>query len=139
LRLKDQLGRLVANEVSHLRHEVADACAEADQQFSLLHKHMLRMGNNVPFIANRPAKRRRIEAAEAAPPAAGAAVGDAVEEAPPAQVALVAKLSNCPRQLHDLWMEYEVGFTSRKAAQDFDDKERGLTSTDITGEMYIGQ
>ena len=38
---------------------------------------------------------------------------------------MVAKLSDCPRQLHDLWLEYEVGFTGRKAAKDFTDKERG--------------
>lgn len=126
LRLKDQQVRLLTNEVSHLRREVADARADQDRQFSLLHKHMLRMGNNVARIANRPAKRRRIEAAEAALPAAGDAFEDVVAaEAPPPREILVAKLSDCPRQLHDLWLEYEVGFTGRKAAKDFTDKERG--------------
>ena len=71
LRLKDQQVRLLTHEVAHLRREVADARSHQDRQFSLLHKHMLWMGNNVARIANRPAKRRRIEAAEAALPAAG--------------------------------------------------------------------
>jgi hypothetical protein len=69
--VKDQQVRLITNEVSHLRRKVADARADQDRQFSLLHEHMLQMGNNVARIANRPAKRRRIEAAEAALPAAG--------------------------------------------------------------------
>ena len=72
LRLKDQQVRLLINEVSHLRREVADARAEAERQFSL--------NNNDARIANRPDKRSRIEAFAAAPPT----VGDAVREAPPA-------------------------------------------------------
>ena len=36
-----------------------------------------------------------------------------------------AKLSGCPRSLHDLWLEYEFEFSGRKAAKDFTEKERG--------------
>ncbi len=68
--------RLITNEVSHLRRKVADARADQDRQFSLLYEHMHQLGNNVARIANRPAKRRQIEAAEAALLAAG----DAFEE-----------------------------------------------------------
>ena len=38
---------------------------------------------------------------------------------------LAAKLSDCPRSLHDLWLEYELGFSGKMAAKDFNEKERG--------------
>jgi hypothetical protein len=37
----------------------------------------------------------------------------------------VAKLSACPRSLHELWAEYEFGAGGYKAAKDFTEKERG--------------
>ena len=38
---------------------------------------------------------------------------------------LVAKLSSCPKSLHDLWREYTFGSPGVKAAKDFTEKERG--------------
>ena len=37
----------------------------------------------------------------------------------------IAKLSKCPKTLHDLWREYEFGFAGYKAAKDFTSRERG--------------
>ncbi len=37
----------------------------------------------------------------------------------------IAKLSKCPRTLHELWREYEFGIAGYKAAKDFTEKERG--------------
>ena len=37
----------------------------------------------------------------------------------------IAQLSKCPRNLHDLWREYEFGFAGYKAAKDFTSRERG--------------
>ena len=34
-------------------------------------------------------------------------------------------LSNCPRTLHDLWVEYQFGLGGRKAAKEFTPSERG--------------
>jgi hypothetical protein len=61
------------------------------------------------------------------PVAAAPDVGDEVEAScPPAALPmLAAKLSDCPRSLHDLWLEYELGFSGKKAAKDFNEKERG--------------
>ncbi len=38
---------------------------------------------------------------------------------------LIAKLSKCPRSLHELWKEYEFGSGGFKAAQDFTEREGG--------------
>ena len=38
---------------------------------------------------------------------------------------VIAKLSKCPRSLHELWKEYEFGSGGFKAAKDFTGKERG--------------
>lgn len=44
---------------------------------------------------------------------------------PPSPCYLFAKLTNCPKSLHDLWLEYEFGFHGCKAAKDFTAQERG--------------
>ena len=41
----------------------------------------------------------------------------------PAQ--LEARLTRCPKTLHDLWKEYEFGFSRCKPAKDFTSNERG--------------
>ena len=48
----------------------------------------------------------------------------ATNEASP-DLSLIAKLSNCPRSLHELWKEYEFGSGGFKAAKDFTERERG--------------
>ena len=37
----------------------------------------------------------------------------------------IARLSKCPKTLHDLWREYEFGLNGFKPAKDFTDSERG--------------
>jgi hypothetical protein len=51
---------------------------------------------------------------------------DEVMEYFPAQaVVLEARLTRCPKTLHDLWKEYEFGFSGCKPAKDFIANERG--------------
>jgi hypothetical protein len=40
-------------------------------------------------------------------------------------VVLEARLTKCPRTLHDLWKEYEFGFNGCKPAKDWTPAERG--------------
>ena len=42
---------------------------------------------------------------------------------------LIAKLSKCPRNLHELWKEYEFGSGGFTAAKDFTEKERGANKS----------
>jgi hypothetical protein len=42
---------------------------------------------------------------------------------------LIAKLSKCPKTLHDLWREYEFGLDGYKPAKDFTPAERGADKT----------
>jgi hypothetical protein len=48
------------------------------------------------------------------------------EDDPAAQIHQgIARLSKCPRSLHELWKEYQVGTGGYKAAKDFTAQERG--------------
>jgi hypothetical protein len=52
---------------------------------------------------------------------------------------LIAKLSKCPRSLHELWKEYEFGSGGFKAAKDFTQREKGeQIRASIIGEMCSG-
>ncbi len=117
---------MLSSQVIHLRRELADARVDADRQLGILKCQMARMNNNISRLANRPAKRLCMTPAAISAPII---CDEEVTEyaAPPSPVAPIfaAKLSDCPRSLHDLWLEYEFGFSGRKAAKDFTEKERG--------------
>ena len=92
------------------------------------------MNKNLVRFTNRPAhpiRRPHVAAAEAPADEQPAAVPDEEPEAmqtDPEAVPvhpLIAKLSKCPRSLHELWKEYEFGSGGFKAAKDFTEKERG--------------
>ena len=55
----------------------------------------------------------------------GAAVTDEVMEDVHVPVAVEAKLTKCPKTLHDLWKEFEFGFSGLKPAKDWTAAERG--------------
>ena len=94
------------------------------------HEHMRadlqRLGRNIGRIANRPAQVIR-------PPqqqqqeAEGATGGGGEEGAgnQRARPAFHSTLSNAPRTINDLWVEYEFGLGGRKAAKEFTPRERG--------------
>lgn len=44
---------------------------------------------------------------------------------PPPPCNLVAKLTKCPKKLHDSWVECGIGFHGCKATKDFTAQERG--------------
>jgi hypothetical protein len=126
LAVRNQEVRLLSSQVIHLRRELADARAEADRQLGILKRQMARMNNNISRLANRPAKRLRITpAAMSAPVICDEEVVESAAPPSPVVPIFAAKLSGCPRSLHDLWLEYEFGFNGRKAAKDFTEKERG--------------
>jgi len=49
-----------------------------------------------------------------------------------------AKLSDCPRSLHVLWLEYELGFNGKKVTKTLRRRRGGQISTNITGGMCFG-
>ncbi len=120
--VRNQEVRLLSSQVIHLRRELSDARAEGDRQLGILKRQLARLNNNVSRLANRPAKRLRVTSPAAVPQD----IRNEVVSPPPAPLPmLAAKLSDCPRSLHDLWLEYELGFSGKKAAKDFTEKERG--------------
>ena len=107
----------------------------------MLRGQLTRLNHNLVRFVNRPAHPIRkphvsamVEAAvgqEDQPPADQMpALEPAAMEIEPEQEAspdlpLIAKLSKCPRSLHELWKEYEFGSGGFKAAKDFTERERG--------------
>lgn len=99
----------------------------------MLRQQVRRMNTNMTRYMNRPA--RVIGAAAVAP-----VVQEQEIDIPPvildepipmqiddplAPVQNIARLSKCPKTLHDLWREYEFGLNGFKAAKDFTVSERG--------------
>ena len=126
VRNRNQEVHLLSFQVIRLCHELVDAHAEVDRQLGVLKRQMARMNNNISCLANRPAKHLRITpVAMSAPIICDEEVAESAALLSPVAPIFAAKLSGCPRFLHDLWLEYEFGFSRRKAAKDFTEKERG--------------
>ncbi len=126
LAVRDQEVRLLSSQVIHLRRELADARAEADRQLGILKRQMANMSNNISCLDNRPAKHLCITpAAMSAPVICDEEITESAAQPSPVAPIFAAKLSAYPRSLHNLWLEYEFGFSGSKAAKDFPEKERG--------------
>ena len=105
----------------------------------MLQGQLTRLNRNLVRFGNRPAHPMRRPRASAIMETAEAEVdGAPTAQAPDAETAtmemeqevvrvppLIAKLSKCPRSLHELWKEYEFGSGGFKAAKDFTESERG--------------
>jgi hypothetical protein len=52
---------------------------------------------------------------------------------------LIAKISKCPRSLHDLWREYQFGPGVFKTAKDFADSKRGVDKCKYYQRNVIGR
>ena len=120
----------------------------------MLRGQLTRLNHNLVRFVNRPAHPIRkprvaamVEAAvgqEDQPPADQMpALEPAAMEIEPEQEAspdlpLIAKLSKCPRSLHELWKEYEFGSGGFKATKDFTEREKGgRMRASITGGIYF--
>ena len=149
LAVRNQEVRLLSSQIIHMRRELVDARAEADRQIGILKRQIARMSNNISRIANRPSHHfmklpnvqpggpaepgRSTLNPEGQDPVQTVTATHAVEEGSrgrdefmedvPAQ--LEARLTKCPKTLHDLWKEYEFGFCGCKPAKDFTSNERG--------------
>jgi hypothetical protein len=105
----------------------------------VLRGQLTRLNQNLVRFVNRPAHPMRRPRASAIMETAEAGVDKAsTHQAPDVETAtmeieqevvrvspLIAKLSKCPRSLHELWKEYEFGSGGFKAAKDFTERERG--------------
>lgn len=60
-----------------------------------------------------------------------------MEDAPPQGVMLENRLTRCPKTLHDLWKEFEFGYTGCKQAKDFTSKERERIIITVTEGIYF--
>lgn len=79
-------------------------------------QQLARLQANVSRIATQPVVRARTEAA---------AEENAPENAPSAPSRTQRKLLGTPKNLYDLWTEYEFGLGNNKPAKSFTSKERG--------------
>lgn len=78
------------------------------------------MNNNLSILANRPAIHQRMLPPASIVAEAGEAQVKIVPPSPsPLGPPIAAKLSDCSRSLHDLWLEYEIGLIGKKAAKYF--------------------
>ena len=126
--------------VAHLRRENADMRLEYERQLVIIRGQMTRLNKNIVRFINRPAHPIRHQqhppnethAAALATlnitPAAAPILPpmEIEEDDPAAQIHQgIARLSKCPRSLHELWKEYQVGTGGYKAAKDFTVQERG--------------
>ena len=129
--------------VYSLQREQADARLEQEQQFQIIRGQMTRVNHNLVRFINKPAhvisQRHNNVAVTALLPHNNAPIETAQPVVVPALPAMevevepevaeirqgVARLSTCPRSLHELWREYEFGAGGYKAAKDFTEKERG--------------
>ena len=132
LAVRNQEVRLLSSQILHLRRELTDARAEADRQLGILKRQIARMSNNISRLSSRPAHPMKARTPGGHPvPSVGAISGQnsqqelVLVDLPPPPRNLVAKLTKCPKSLHDLWLEYEIGFRGCKAAKDFTAQERG--------------
>lgn len=115
---------------------------EYERQLVIIRGQMTRLNKNIVRFINRPAHpvRRQQHPPNDTPAAALAALNInaaaavpvlpsmEVEEDEPGVAQIhqgIARLSKCPRSLHELWKEYQVGTGGYKAAKDFTAQERG--------------
>jgi hypothetical protein len=146
LAMRNQEVRLLSSQILHMRRELMDARAEADRQIGILKRQMARMSNNISRLSNRPGRPLGYRSMMSSvvehggghqdnvtvpivtfPPVAeeGPAVTDEVMEDVHVPVVMEAKLTKCPKTLHDLWKEFEFGFSGLKPAKDWTAAERG--------------
>jgi Transcriptional activator of glycolytic enzymes len=99
-------------EINNLRTDIT-AYREADRQAVMAQFRIVH--TNIRRIANQP-NRRMQQAAEQQQQQQ-----EVVRLAPP----LPAELSPMPKNLYDLWQEYQIGIAGRKPARNFTAQERG--------------
>ena len=133
--------RLLSAQVLHLRRELTDSRAELERRDANFQRKLSRINTNVACIAAAPVRRSvatagtgsgGLEAGEGNGDQ-GEGQGEGGREAEggvggggePTRRRLVPTLSSRPKTLHDLWKEYVVGMSGKKAAREFSDSERG--------------
>ena len=110
-------------------------------QLTRLNKNLVRFINRPAHPIGRPHVNAAAAPADKEPASVPEEEPEAMEldhEAIPVHP-LIAQLSKCPRNLHELWKEYEFGSGGFKAAKDFTEKERGQIRASITGGMCSGR
>jgi len=115
-----------------MRRELADSRVEYERQLLVIRGQLTRMNKNIIRFINRPAHPLHHQPNNSEPnqqhnnfEVPALLVTENVEMEEPVEPRLVAKLSSCPKSLHDLWREYTFGSPGVKAAKDFTEKERG--------------
>ena len=111
--VRDAEVRFLASEVARCRRTVENAEEEGTRRSIKLEDRMRSIEKSMKRIALQPGRK-------VAPAARQEEDGEAV-----VRPALVADLSKRPKFLHDLWKEWIVGSTGKKAAKDFTSAERG--------------
>ena len=110
--------RLLSSQVLHLRRELSDSIAELERRDAVFKQKLTKLNNNISRLAAAPGRRSIANVG-----ARGMEGGPPGDGQPTRR--LVASLGSRPKTLHDLWVEYSLGTSGKKAARDFSDSERG--------------
>ena len=115
---QDASFRFMASEIQRLRRELQDSREESARRDLRSQAQMRNLGKSYSRLACQPGRRVAVATDEDE---------DEAGEGPRSQQnrALVAELTNRPKFLHELWKEWLVGATGKKAAKDFTTAERG--------------
>lgn len=127
--------RMLTAQVLHLRREIADLKGESERRDMLrmallekMHRHILRL-MRMPVNRHAAADEELAIAADNRPASNNATNSE--------EVPLVARLSKCPRTLHAVWNEWEVGSATQKPVRLWTARERGAQKHSIYKRKFL--
>ncbi len=127
--------RMLTAQVVHLRREVAELKEELKRRELKRDALLRKMNRNIIRMMRMPVNRRAAAAEE---------LEAAVDERPPndnatnsEETPLVARLSKCPRTLHAIWNEWEVGSKTQKPVRLWNAAERGKQKASIYKRKFL--
>eukprot|EP00984_Skeletonema_dohrnii_P025523 scaffold14698_cov121-Skeletonema_dohrnii-CCMP3373.AAC.1 len=129
--------RMLTAQILHLRREMAAMKGEAERRDMLRNAQLEKMHRHILRLMRMPANRRAAADEELAIAAENRTSNNTVTNT--AEVPLVACLSKCPRTLHTLWNEWEVGSATQKPVRLGLHKNEAPRSTQHTRGNFFGK
>ena len=126
---------MLTAQILHLRREMAAMKGEAERRDMLRNAQLEKMHRHILRLMRMPANRRAAADEELAIAAENRTSNNTVTNT--AEVPLVACLSKCPRTLHALWNEWEVGSATQKPVRLWTAQERGAEKHSIYKRKFL--
>ena len=127
--------RMLTAQVLHLRREMAANNKEAERRDMLMNAKLEKMHKHILRLMRQPVNRRAAADEELAIATDNRPSNNTVTNT--AEVPLVARLSKCPRTLHALWNEWEVGSATQKPVRLWTAQERGAEKHTIYKRKFL--